>query len=431
MKILVIGGGGREHALVWKIAQSNKVTKIYCAPGNAGIARLAECIPIAANDIDALLEFAQRETIDLTVVGPEEPLVNGIVDCFSAAGLKIFGPSKAAAEIEGSKRFAKELMKRYGIPSGDFATFDAIDDAVEYIYKKGAPIVVKANGLAAGKGVVVARTIEEAERAVYRIMRKREFGAAGDELIIEEYLDGEEASFLVFTDGDIVMPMVTSQDHKPIFDNDEGPNTGGMGAYSPAPVITDGLFRRIMNDIMIPTVKAMAAEGRKYRGVLYAGLMIKEGMPRVLEFNARFGDPEAQPLLMRLKSDLVPILDACVTGHLAKTMISWDDRPAVCVVMASAGYPGPYEKGKVITGLDQAANIDNVTVFHAGTAAGEKPGTVVTNGGRVLGVTAIDDSLPQAIDRCYTAVRRISWPGVHYRTDIGKKALKRLSPRRI
>ncbi|MBN2231312.1 MAG: phosphoribosylamine--glycine ligase [Deltaproteobacteria bacterium] len=431
MKILVIGGGGREHALVWKIAQSNKVAKIYCAPGNAGIARLAECVPIAANDIDALLEFAAREGIDLTVVGPEEPLVNGIVDRFIDAGLKIFGPSKAAAEIEGSKRFCKELMQKYDIPSGHFATFDSIDDAVEHIYKKGAPIVVKANGLAAGKGVVVARTIEEAERAVYRIMRKREFGAAGDELIIEEYLEGEEASFLVFTDGDIVMPMVTSQDHKPIFDDDEGPNTGGMGAYSPAPVITDGLFRRIMNDIMIPIVKAMATEGRKYRGVLYAGLMIREGMPRVLEFNARFGDPETQPLLMRLKSDLVPILDACVTGHLAKTMISWDDRPSVCVVMASEGYPGPYEKGRVIKGLDAAAKVDDVTVFHAGTAAGKEPGTVVTSGGRVLGVTAIDDTIPLAIDRCYKAAHRISWPGAQYRSDIGKKALKRLSSRTI
>ena len=425
MKILVVGGGGREHALVWKIAQSNKVSQIYCAPGNAGIASMADCVPIDAGDIDGLLNFALEKEIDLTVVGPEDPLTAGIVDRFSEHELRIFGPSKAAAEIEGSKKFCKEMMKKHKIPTGDYASFDNPDDAVEYIYNHGAPIVVKANGLAAGKGVIVARTVEEAEDAVYTIMKKKAFGEAGDTIIIEEFLEGEEASFLVFTDGDIVIPMVTSQDHKPIFDNDQGPNTGGMGAYSPAPVITDGLFRRIMNDIMIPTVKGMAAEGKKYRGILYAGLMIKEGIPRVLEFNARFGDPETQPILMRLKSDIVPILEACISGHLAKAMVTWDDRPSVCVVMASGGYPGTYKKGKVIEGLDEAAELEDVMVFHAGTTMNEH-GQVATNGGRVLGVTAIDVSIPTAIDRCYQAVKLISWPGVQYRTDIGKKALKRL-----
>ncbi|MCK4379308.1 MAG: phosphoribosylamine--glycine ligase, partial [Deltaproteobacteria bacterium] len=328
MKILVVGGGGREHALIWKIAQSNKVSRIFCAPGNAGIAKMATCIPIEASDIEGLLDFALEKQIDLTVVGPEDPLTAGIVDRFNDNELKIFGPNKLAAEIEGSKKFCKELLKKCKIPTGDYASFDNPDDAVEYIYSHGAPIVVKANGLAAGKGVIVAKTVEEAENAVYTIMRKKAFGDAGDTIIIEEFLEGEEASFLVFTDGDIVIPMVTSQDHKPIFDGDQGPNTGGMGAYSPAPVITDGLFRRIMNDIMIPAIKGMSADGRKYRGILYAGLMIKEGVPSVLEFNARFGDPETQPILMRLKSDIVPILEACISGHLAKAMVTWDDRPS-------------------------------------------------------------------------------------------------------
>ncbi len=425
MKILVVGGGGREHALVWKLSQSNKVDQIFCAPGNAGIASLATCVPIDSDDIFRLLEFARNEKIDLTVVGPEDPLVAGIVDIFQEAGQKIFGPCQAAARIEGSKTFCKDLLKKHNIPSGDYASFNNLDDAIEYVYKKGAPIVIKADGLAAGKGVVVAQSVEEAENAINKIMRRRAFGDAGKEIIIEEFLEGEEASFLVFTDGDIVVPMVTSQDHKPVFDNDEGPNTGGMGAYSPAPVISEGLFRRIMNDIMIPTVKAMAAEGCKYRGILYAGLMIKDGIPRVLEFNARFGDPETQPILMRLKSDLLPILEACISGHLAKTIVEWDERPTVCVAMASGGYPGKYEKGKVISGLNLASRLKDVMVFHAGTARNEDD-RIITNGGRVLGVTAIADTIPQAIERAYNAVSKISWDGAHYRTDIGKKALKRL-----
>ncbi|NPA25805.1 MAG: phosphoribosylamine--glycine ligase [Deltaproteobacteria bacterium] len=426
MKILVVGGGGREHALVWKLSQSNKINQIFCAPGNAGIASLATCVPIDADDIYRLLEFARNEGIDLTIVGPEDPLVAGIVDAFQAADLKIFGPNQAAAQIEGSKTFCKNLLKKHGIPTGDYASFDNLDDAIEYVYKKGAPIVIKADGLAAGKGVVVAQSVEEAENAINKIMRRRAFGEAGKEIIIEEFLEGEEASFLVFTDGDIVVPMVTSQDHKPVFDDDQGPNTGGMGAYSPAPVISEGLFRRIMNDIMIPTVKALAAEGCKYRGILYAGLMIKDGIPKVLEFNARFGDPETQPILMRLKSDLLPILEACISGHLAKTIVEWDERPAVCVAMASGGYPGEYEKGKVISGLNLAARLKDVMVFHAGTAKNEED-KIITNGGRVLGVTAVGDDIPKAIEKAYHAVAKISWEGAHYRTDIGKKALRRLS----
>ncbi len=425
MKLLVVGGGGREHALIWKLSQSTKVEQIFCAPGNAGIAALATCVPIDANDISRLVEFARNEEIDLTIVGPEDPLVAGIVDAFEEAELKVFGPSRVAAEIEGNKTFCKQLLKDNDIPTGDFASFDNLDDAIDYVYKVGAPIVIKANGLAAGKGVVVAQTVEEAENAINKIMRRRAFGDAGSEIIIEEFLEGEEASFLVFTDGDIVVPMVTSQDHKPVFDDDKGDNTGGMGAYSPAPVISEGLFRRIMNDIMIPTVKAMSTAGRKYRGILYAGLMIKDGIPKVLEFNARFGDPETQPILMRLKSDLLPILEACITGHLAKTIVEWDERPAVCVAMASGGYPGKYEKGKEITGLNLANRLKDVMVFHAGTARNEAD-RIVTNGGRVLGVTAIAEDIPKTIEKAYHAVAKINWDGVHYRTDIGRKALKRI-----
>ncbi|MCD6291860.1 MAG: phosphoribosylamine--glycine ligase [Deltaproteobacteria bacterium] len=425
MKILVVGGGGREHALIWKLSQSNKVEQIFCAPGNAGISSLATCVPIDADDIDRLLEFARNEAIDLTIVGPEDSLVAGIVDTFEAAELRIFGPNRAAAELEGSKTFCKNLMQKYEIPTGDFASFDNLDDAIEYVYKKGAPIVIKADGLAAGKGVVVAQSVEEAEDAINKIMRRRAYGEAGETIIIEEFLEGEEASFLVFTDGDIVVPMVTSQDHKPVFDDDKGPNTGGMGAYSPAPVISEGLFRRIMNDIMIPTVKAMASEGCKFRGILYAGLMIKDGIPKVLEFNARFGDPETQPILMRLKSDLLPIIEACISGHLAKTIVEWDERPAVCVAMASGGYPNKYEKGQLISGLNLAGRLKDVMVFHAGTAKNEDD-KIITNGGRVLGVTALGEGIPKAIEKAYHAVSKISWEDAHFRTDIGKKALKRI-----
>jgi len=423
MKILVIGGGGREHGLVWKIAQSPAVKKIYCAPGNAGIARQAECLSISAEDVKSLAAWAQKEKIDLTVVGPEAPLTMGIVDAFEARGLRIFGASQKAAEIEGSKFFAKDLMKKYGIPSGDFQAFEDYGAAVGYVKKAGTPIVVKADGLASGKGVILCHTLEEALAALHLIMVKKAFGVAGRRVVVEEFLQGEEASFLAFTDGETVLPLPTSQDHKAIFDHDLGPNTGGMGAYSPAPVVSDQVHRQVMEQIMIPTVRAMAQEGRKYRGVLYAGLMIKDEKAKVLEFNARFGDPETQPLLMRMKGDLVPVLKATIDGSLSSLTVELDERPAVCVVMASKGYPGPYEKGKVISGLEEAAKIGDSFVFHAGTAF--KEGKIVTNGGRVLGVTAIARGIEEAIGLAYEAVEKISWDGVYYRKDIGQKTLKR------
>jgi phosphoribosylamine--glycine ligase len=423
MKILVIGGGGREHALVWKIAQSPSARKIFCAPGNAGISQLAQCLAFSAEDVERLAAWADREKIDLTVVGPEAPLTLGIVDAFEARGLRIFGPSRRAAEIEGSKVFAKELMQKYGVPSAEFKTFSDPAEAVGYLKRMGPPFVVKADGLAAGKGVILCSTVDEARAAVDLIMVKKAFGAAGDRVIVEERLEGEEASFLAFTDATSIVSLPTSQDHKPVFDGDQGPNTGGMGAYSPAPVVTEKVHRQVMEEIMIPTVQGMAREGRAYRGVLYAGLMIRNEKAKVLEFNARFGDPETQPLLMRMKSDLVPVLEGTVSGQLADLKVDWEDRPTVCVVMASGGYPGSYEKGKEILGLQAAAQVAETCVFHAGTAL--KDGKVLTAGGRVLGVTALGKGIREAIDRAYEAVKRISWEGVHYRKDIGQKALKR------
>ncbi|MBW2120643.1 MAG: phosphoribosylamine--glycine ligase [Deltaproteobacteria bacterium] len=424
MRVLVIGGGGREHALVWKIAQSPMVEEVVCAPGNGGIARLARCVEINPTDLEGLSRFAQDQQIDLTVVGPELPLTMGIVDLFEARGLRIFGSSGKASEIEGSKAFCKELLKRYGIPSAEHVVFEDRDRAASYIRSRGAPIVVKADGLAGGKGVVVAQTEKEALEALDRIMVARDLGRAGDRVVIEACLEGEEASFLAFTDGESVVPMASSQDHKRLLDNDEGPNTGGMGAYSPAPVITPGVHERIVDEIMIPLIRAMAAEGRPYKGVLYGGLMIKDGNPFVLEFNARFGDPEAQPILVRMKSDIVPLLTACIEGTLTGMEIEWDSRAAVCVVLASQGYPGLYEKGRVITGLDQAESAEDVVVFHAGTALQED--RVVTNGGRVLGVTALGEGIPQAVRRAYEVSERITWEGVYYRKDIGARALARL-----
>jgi len=423
MKVLVIGGGGREHALVWKIAQSPAVKKIFCAPGNAGIAQQAECLPIPAEDVQSLLAWAEGEKIDLTIVGPEAPLTMGIVDAFAARGLRIFGASQRAAEIEGSKAFAKDLMKKYGIPSGESQTFKEYEAAVRYVKKRGAPIVVKADGLAAGKGVILCPTLEEALAALDLIMVKKAFGAAGRQVVVEEFLQGEEASFLAFTDGETVLPLPSSQDHKPIYDNDQGPNTGGMGAYSPAPVVREEVHREVMEKIMIPTVQGMRGEGRKYRGVLYAGLMIQDGQAKVLEFNARFGDPETQPLLMRMKSDLVPVLEATIEGNLSSLKVEWEDRPTVCVVMASAGYPGSYEKGKVIFGLKESARVTDAFVFHAGTAF--KDGKVVTSGGRVLGVTALGKGIREAVGKAYEVVGKISWEGAYFRKDIGQKALKR------
>ena len=423
MKVLVVGSGGREHALVWKIAQSPRVGKIYCAPGNAGIAQMAECLSISAEDVKGLTAWAEKEKIDLTVVGPEAPLTLGMVDIFRARGLRVFGPSQKAAEIEGSKAFTKELMKKYGIPTGESETFTDPAAAVKYVKGKGAPLVVKADGLAAGKGVIICRTVEEALSALDLILVQKAFGAAGAKVVVEEFLEGEEASFLAFTDGETVLPLPTSQDHKAIYDNDQGPNTGGMGAYSPAPVVTEKVHREAMEKVMIPTVRGMAREGRKYQGVLYAGLMIKDEKPKVLEFNARFGDPEAQPLLMRLKSDLIPILEATIDGKLCHHKMELEDRSSVCVVVASGGYPGVYEKGKVISGLREAASVRDAFVFHAGTAL--KEGRVITNGGRVLGVTALGNGIQEAIERAYEAVAKISWEGAYYRKDIGHKALAR------
>jgi len=423
MKILVIGGGGREHALVWKIAQSPLVTKIYCAPGNPGTAALAENLPIAVDQLDKLLVFAYENQIDLTVVGPEQPLSLGIVDLFESHGLKVFGPSQNAAFIEGSKAFSKDLMQKYNVPTAAYGVFTDLAEAEAFITRTGAPIVVKADGLAAGKGVIIAQTCEEAVSAVQDMLSGNAFGSAGSRVVIEEFLTGEEASFLVITDGKNIIPLASAQDHKAIFDGDLGPNTGGMGAYSPAPVVTPDIHEKAMRQVIRPTVEGMAAEGRPYRGVLYAGLMVKDGEVKTLEFNARFGDPECQPLLMRMKSDIVPVLCAVADGDLSTAGIEWHDKAAVCVVMAAEGYPGDYRKGDVISGLERAGELDNLYVFHAGTT--EKDGACVTNGGRVLGVTALGATVKEAIDSAYQGVSQITWPGVQYRSDIGKKALER------
>jgi len=424
MKILLIGSGGREHALAWKMAKSPKARKIYCAPGNAGIAEVAECVPVDSGDITALVEFARKSAIDLTVVGPEAPLADGIVDRFEKAGLKIFGPTKKAAEIEASKSFAKRLMQRYNIPTAAGKSFTRFESAKAYINKMPPPIVVKADGLAAGKGVVVCRSRKAALEALTRIMKEESFGAAGRKVLIEECLSGEEASFIAFTDGEHVVPLPSSQDHKAVYDNDEGTNTGGMGAYSPAPLVDAAMQQKIMSDVMIPTVRAMAAEGRPYKGVLYAGLMIERDRAKVVEFNARFGDPETQPLMMRIKSDILPVMEAVVDGGLDKCAIDVDDRFAVCVVMAANGYPGAYEKNMRISGLDSVRRMKDLEVFHSGTAA--KNGDLVTSGGRVLGVTALGDTIHKAISKAYKAAGKINWKAVHYRSDIGQKAIKRL-----
>jgi len=399
-----------------------EVFKVFCAPGNAGIARMAECADISATDLEGLATFVQRNRVDLTVVGPELPLAMGIVDLFQERGLRIFGPHKAAAEIESSKVFCKDLLSTYGVPTAAYRAFDGRDQAATYIESVGTPVVVKADGLAAGKGVILSMTKEDALKALNTIMMEKAFGDAGNRVIIEGFLAGEEASFIVLTDGETVVPLASSQDHKPIYDGDRGPNTGGMGAYSPAPVVTEEVHTKIMEEIMVPAIRGMASEGRPYRGVLYAGLMIKDGQPKVLEFNARFGDPENQPIMMRMKGDIVPLLEACIEGNL-QGPIDWDPRWAVCVVMASKGYPGSYEKNKLIRGLDSVAEMEDVFVFHAGTAReGED---IVTSGGRVLGVTALGGDVKAAIDLAYSAVKKIQWDGAYYRGDIGKRALDR------
>ncbi len=423
MKILVVGGGGREHALVWKIAQSPLVDKVYCAPGNPGTAEQGENVAIAVDDIHGLCDFAKSNAIDLTVVGPELPLTLGITDLFEGAGLNIFGPSKAAAQLEGSKGFSKDLMGKCAIKTAAYASFSDRDAAVAYVREHGAPIVVKVDGLAAGKGVILAQSEEEAISAIDAILVDKEFGAAGDAVVIEEFLTGEEASFFVFTDGKNVLPLASAQDHKQIFDGDKGPNTGGMGAYSPAPVVTDALYQRIVAEVAQPTIDGMAAEGCPYCGILFIGLMIENNDFKVLEFNARFGDPEAQPLLLRMKSDLVPVLLDCARGELTTSALEWHDRAAVCVVMAAGGYPSSYANGDVISGIDSANAIDGVKVFHAGTAS--KNGNIVTAGGRVLGVTGWGDDVAAAIAKAYAGTRVISWNGAQLRSDIGQKALNR------
>lgn len=420
MKILIIGSGGREHTLVWKISSSPLVKKIYCAPGNAGISQLAECTPISETDINGLLKFADEKQIDLTIVGPETPLAMGIVDLFSSQGLQIFGPSKKAAELESSKSFAKYLMEKYHIPTAAYQAFDRYHEARKYLDSIAIPIVIKADGLAAGKGAIVCFEREEAQEALNKIMVQRVFGEAGNKVVIEEYLKGQEASVLAFTDGVNVLSLVPAQDHKPIFDGDKGPNTGGMGAYAPAILINDLTLQIIQKKILEPAVKGMALENRPYKGVLYAGLMITAQGPKVVEFNCRFGDPETQVILPLIQNDIVPILNACINGKAFDVKIETAHKYSVCVVMASGGYPGSYEKGKQILGLDY--QFDNeVVIFHAGTKFVD--GKYVTNGGRVLGITALGNNIREAIKRAYTAVGKIAFDGAYYRKDIGYKAL--------
>jgi phosphoribosylamine--glycine ligase len=421
MKVLIIGGGGREHAIAWKLAQSPKVDKIYCTPGNAGIADIAECIEVDTADFAALVDFVKYEWVDLTIVGPEDPLSKGIVDVFEREGRRIIGPTRAAAQLESSKIYAKDFMRRYRIPTADYKVFSSYIHAEDHIRMTGAPVVIKADGLAAGKGVVVASTIDEALAAVRMIMKERAFGAAGDRIVVEKCLQGEEASFMAFTDGETIVPMVSAQDHKRVFDGDKGPNTGGMGAYSPAPIVTPELQELVMEKVMRPTIAGMKSEGIRYKGILYAGLMIDKGQPYVLEYNCRMGDPETQPVLYRLETDLLDICLALTDGKLAELPVVWKPEPAVCVVLASGGYPGAYEKGDVIEGLEKVKGMQNVTVFHAGTAS--KDQRFVTNGGRVLGVTALGTDIREARDRAYEAIDKISWNGMHFRKDIAFRAL--------
>lgn len=423
MRLLLIGGGGREHALAWKLAASSRVEKLYCAPGNPGIGQVAECVNIGMDDNEALVAFALEKKIDLTVVGPEMPLTNGVVDAFTAKGLRIFGPDKAAARLEGSKAFSKNLMEKYKIPTARFAVFSDAEEAKAYIRKTGAPVVVKADGLAAGKGVVVAETVEEAQAAVDMMLRDAVFGEAGSRVVVEEFMQGEEASLLAFTDGYTVVPMVAAQDHKRVFDGDQGPNTGGMGAYAPAPIMTKEMLDRAMREVLQPTVDAMRQEGCPFKGCLYAGLMITDEGPRVVEFNCRFGDPETQVVLPLLESDLVDVIEACIDSRLAETPVAWKDAAAVCVVMAAGGYPGDYRKGDAISGISTAES-EGALVFHAGTAL--KDGRLVTNGGRVLGVTAVDKDILAAIPKAYDAVQNIGFDGVQYRKDIAQRAVARI-----
>ncbi|MEW6621436.1 MAG: phosphoribosylamine--glycine ligase [bacterium] len=422
MKILVIGSGGREHTLCWKLKQSSQVDKIYCAPGNAGISQIATSVPIEIGSSDyfaKLANFVKKELIDLTVVGPEVPLSEGIIDYFKELELTPFGPIKKASLIEGSKVFAKEFMKRHNIPTAAFEIFSNSQEAIKYVQSKGVPIVIKADGLAAGKGVSICATVDEAIEVIKKTMEDKIFGAAGNKIVIEEFLHGEEASILAFTDGKTVIPMVSSQDHKAIFDGDKGPNTGGMGAYSPAPIITKEMMDEIQNKILTPTIQGLAKEERKYIGVLYSGLIITAGKPMVLEYNCRFGDPETQVVLPRLKTDLITIIKACLEGNLSEINIEWDNRATLCVVLASAGYPGAYKKGLEISGLDEVEK--DIMIFHAGTI--QKDNKILTSGGRVLGITAYGNDIKQAKEKAYLACDKINFDGIYYRKDIGYRAL--------
>ncbi|MDH1265053.1 phosphoribosylamine--glycine ligase [Pseudomonas sp. GD03944] len=425
MNVLIIGSGGREHALAWKVAQDKRVEKVFVAPGNAGTATEAKCENVAIDvlAIEQLADFAEKN-VQLTIVGPEAPLVKGVVDLFRTRGLDIFGPTAAAAQLEGSKAFTKDFLARQKIPTADYQNFTEVEPALAYLREKGAPIVIKADGLAAGKGVIVAMTLQEAEDAVRDMLAGNAFGDAGSRVVIEEFLDGEEASFIVMVDGENVLPMATSQDHKRVGDADTGPNTGGMGAYSPAPVVTADVHQRVMDEVIYPTVRGMASEGNVYTGFLYAGLMIdKAGKPKVIEFNCRFGDPETQPIMVRLESSLVLLVEAALAKALDKVEATWDPRPTVGVVLAAGGYPSDYAKGDVIEGLDDAAQLDG-KVFHAGTALNQD-GQVVTAGGRVLCATAIGKSVSDAQQQAYRLAEKIRWNGMFHRNDIGYRAIAR------
>ncbi len=423
MKVLIVGSGGREHALAWAVAKSKKLTQLFAAPGNAGIADVATCLDIDAEDLDGICEAISEHGIEFVIVGPEAPLVAGLADRVEAMGIPVFGPSAAAAQIEGSKGMMKDLLAKYGIPTADYQRFDEPDAAKEYIRVKNHPVVVKADGLAAGKGVILSHTLNEAYAAVDQIMIEEAFGHAGAEIVIEEFLDGEEVSFFALCDGERAIPLAGAQDHKRAHDGDQGPNTGGMGAYTPAPILDDALATRIMDDIVTPTINAMAKEGTPYKGVLFAGLMVGEDGPKVIEFNCRFGDPECQPIMTRLKSDVLEMLLAAANGALDKIKPKWDSRAAMTVVMASNGYPGHYHKGSVINGVEAADVMDDVTVFHAGTGR-DDDGNLIATGGRVLGVTALGETVAEAQARAYAAVDAIDWPEGFCRRDIGWRAIK-------
>lgn len=421
MKVLVVGSGGREHALIWKIAQSSKVEKIFCATGNAGIAELAECVNLEVENITGLVNFAVDKKIDLTIVGPETPLSLGIVDEFEKYGLRIFGPGKNAAMLESSKVFAKNIMQKHGIPTAECRVFSDPYEAKEYIDKNNMPVVIKADGLAKGKGVVIARDKDTAINAINMIMVDKIFGPAGDKLILEECLQGQEATIMIFTDGKCICPMEPAQDYKPVFDDDKGPNTGGMGCYSPVPFVSREICSEVLDSILRPLINAMKAEGIKYKGVLYVGLMLTNNGPKVLEFNCRFGDPESQVVLPRMETDLVEVMEAIIEQKLDQTQITWDNRKAVCVVIASGGYHGDYENGKIITGLEEAKRINDIIIFHAGTSFSNS--NLVTAGGRVLGVTALGEQFNITISKVYEAVERIKFQNMHFRRDVGKKSI--------